>query len=253
MDQAKTLRHLLGRPSVTVNPIIGDMEFNYAACVGRFLLEQQARLNRAAVLFDGSADGLLQLIANDSRYDLIDFFNRKTNLEDQVLELAKNQYLVPAAQGLDVLSKNPAQAALLLNNLSRLPVSCDHHYVTLPYEAVALAQAFSPRDEWYWVVQPTAKSVTRAFQAIRTSKGLDETIQHRVIVAGVKSVNEAGCVFANLSESTSSLLANPLQYVGYLPALLPGNPLSHVGREMIAAGRRIAKAICSFDAYALTR
>ena len=251
MDQAKTLRHMLGRKHATVNPIMGDMACDYSACLGRFVLEQQARQNHAAVLFDGSTSGLLQLLPRGSQTDLIEFLNGKSNLEDQVVELAKNQYMVVAGKGLHALSQNPVQAKALLGKLHRMPVSCDRYYVTLPYEAVALAQAFSPRDEWYWVVQPTAKSVTRAFQAIRTSKGVDENIQHRVIVAGVKDANEADHVFANLSESTSCLLVNPLQYAGHLPVLSSDKALNQVSREMIAAGRRIAKAICSFDEYAL--
>lgn len=251
MDQAKTLRHLLGRKHATIHPILGDMACDYAACLGRFVLEQQARQDRFAVLFDGSVAGLLQLLPSGASTDLIEFFNGKLNLEDQVVQLAQGQYLVVASQGLQALVQKPAQATALLGKLHRMPVSCDRYYATLPYEAVALAQAFSPGDEWYWVVQPTARSVTRAFQAIRTSKGVDENIQHRVIVAGVKDANEADHVFANLSESTSHLLANPLQYAGHLPALLPGKALNQVSREMIAAGRRIAKAICSFDEHAL--
>jgi MinD-like ATPase involved in chromosome partitioning or flagellar assembly len=251
MDQANTLRHLLGQRHALIHPIMGDMASDYAACLGRLVLEQQARQSRVAVLFDGSSAGLPQLLPATARHDLIDFFNGKHNLEDQVVQLGEGQYLVVAKQGLQALAQKPAQAAALLGKLHRMPVSCDRFYATLPYEAVALARAFSPQDEWYWVVQPTARSVTRAFQAIRSSKGVDENIQHRVIVAGVKNTDEADHVFANLLESTSQFLVNPLQYAGHLPALLPGKALNQVGREMIAAGRRIAKAICSFDEHAL--
>ena len=251
MDQAKTLRHLLGRKAATIHPILGDMGSDYAACLARFVLEQQARSDRAAVLFDGSVAGLPQLLPSHARIDLIEFFNGKLNLEDQVIELAESQYLVVARIGLEALAKKPAQSLALLGKLHRMPVSCDRFYATLPYEAVQLAKAFSPQDDWYWVVQPTARSVTRAFQAIRSSKGVDENIRHRVIVAGVRSTDEADHVFANLLESTSSFLVNPLQYAGHLPALSSGKALNQVGREMIAAGRRIAKAICSFDEHAL--
>jgi MinD-like ATPase involved in chromosome partitioning or flagellar assembly len=251
MDQANTLRHLLGQQHAVIHPILGDMGSDYAACLGRFVLEQQAQRDRVVALFDGSSEGLLQLLPQGARHDLIEFFNGKFNLEDQVVQLGDRQYLVPAKLGLQALARKPAQVQALLGKLHRMPVSCDRYYATLPYEAVDLAQALSPHDEWYWVVQPTARSVTRAFHAIRSSKGVDENIQHRVIVAGVKSTDEADHVFANLLESTSSLLATPLQYAGHLPALAPGRALNQVSREMIAAGRRIAKAICSFDEHAL--
>ncbi|MFP5483669.1 MAG: hypothetical protein ACLGGW_10385, partial [Gammaproteobacteria bacterium] len=71
MDQAKTLRHLLGRKAAIVHPILGDMGSDYAACLARFVLEQQARSDRAAVLFDGSEAGLPQLLPTHARTDLI--------------------------------------------------------------------------------------------------------------------------------------------------------------------------------------
>lgn len=76
-------------------------------------------------------------------------------------------------------------------------------------------------------------------------------MRHRVIVAGVKHTDEADHVFANLLESTLRFLVNPLQYAGHLPALHPGKALNQVSKEMMAPGRRIAKAICSFDEHAL--
>jgi len=251
MDQAKTLRSLLGRKSATIHPILGDMRSDYAACLARFVLEQQASLDRVAVLFDGSENGLNQLLPPNARADLIEFFNGRLNLEDQVVQLAKGQLLVAASQGLQALAQNPDQAQALLGKLHRMPVSCDRFYATLPYEATLLATAFSPQDDWYWVVQPTSRSVTRTFQAIRSLKGLDENIHHRVIVAGVRDMDEADHVFANLLESTSSLLSNPLQYAGHLPALPAGKVLNQAGKGIIAAGRRIAKTICSLGEHAL--
>lgn len=251
MDQAKTLRHLLGRQGATIHPIMGDMACDYAACLSRFVLEQQARQGREAVVFDGSSAGLAQLLPVHHRPDLIEFFEGRRNLEDQVLELAAGQYLVVAANGLAALARKPKQATALLGKLHRMPVNCDRLYATLPYEAVSLARAFSPHDDWYWVVQPTAQSVTRAYRGLQSSKGGDENIHHRVIVAGVRNTDEADHVFANLLESTSHFMASPLQYAGHLPALQAGRALNLVGREMIAAGRRIAKAICSFDEHAL--
>ena len=251
MDQAKTLRHLLGQQAKTIHPILGDMGADYAACVGRFVLEQQARQDRAAVLFDGSVQGLGQLLVSSRNSDLIEFLNGKGSLEDQVVKLAEHQYLVVAHQGLSALVENASAADALLGKLHRMPVSCDRFYATLPYHGVALASAFSPHDEWYWVVQPTARSVTAAFQAIRSTRTNSENTQHRVIVAGVKNTDEADHVFANLLESTARYLGKPLQYAGHLPALVSGRALNQVSREMIVAGRRIAKAICSFDEYAL--
>ncbi|WP_223673093.1 hypothetical protein, partial [Proteus terrae] len=91
----------------------------------------------------GSEAGLPQLLPTHARTDLIEFFNGKLNLEDQVIELAESQYLVVAKVGLAALANKPAQALALLGKLHRMPVSCDRFYATLPYEAVELAKAFS--------------------------------------------------------------------------------------------------------------
>lgn len=251
MDQAKTLRNLLGQSRPVISPILGDMNYDYAACLARLVLEQRARQHHTALLFDSSVQGLRQLFPSHDRGDLIEFFKGKANLEDQVLELAHQQYLLPAKHGLDVLSQNPAQASVLLGSLHRLPVTCDAFYATLAYEGSRLATQLAPASDWFWVVQPTANSVTRVFQGIRTSSGVDESCQHRVIVAGVKDTDEADHVFSDLLETTSRFLACPLQYAGHMPALQAGQPLNRISREMITAGRRIAKLICSLDEHAL--
>lgn len=250
MDQAKTLRQLLGKSHQVIHPILGDLGTDYAACVGRFVLEQHARQGHTTVLFDGSAQGLSQLLAGRKPHDLVQFFRGIRNLEDLAIELAEQQYFVPASHGLEVLAKAPEKAALLHSKLHRLPASCDRFYATLPYSATELAAALAPAAAWTWVVQPTAKSVTHVFQAIRSSKGVDENAEHRVIVAGVKSTDEADHVFANLLETTSRFLDQPIHYGGHLPKLVERMGFAQVGGELITAGRRIAKAICSSDEHA---
>ncbi|HEX4843682.1 MAG TPA: hypothetical protein VFV57_08415 [Limnobacter sp.] len=251
MDQANTLRKLLGQSRTHIVPVMGDMKMDYAACLVRLVLAHQASLKHTAVVFDGSNQGLAQAAAASGQVDLLNFFNGQANLEDLVLQLGEGQYLVPANLGLQALTQRPSWAGALLGNLHRMPVTADRFYATLPYEAVALAHGLCPDEAWHWVVQPTASSVTRVFQAMRTSKEVDQNIRHRVIVAGVKNAEEADHVFANLLESTAGFMAHPLQYAGHLPALVAGKPLNQVGKEMIVAGKRIARAICSLEEHAL--
>ncbi|HEX4880426.1 MAG TPA: hypothetical protein VFV39_11310 [Limnobacter sp.] len=251
MDQANTLRKLLGQGRTHIAPVMGDMKLDYAACLMRLVLEHQASLGHVAVVFDGSHLGLANALGNPSRLDLLNFFNGHASLEDVVLQLGERQYLVPATLGLQALTQRPAWARALLGNLHRLPVTADRFYATLPYEAVTLAQGLSAGETWYWVVHPTASSVTRVFQALRTSKEVDQNIRHRVIVAGVKNADEADHVFANLLESTSGFWSQALQYAGHMPALSAGRPLSQVSRDVIVAARRIARAIGSHEEHAL--
>jgi MinD-like ATPase involved in chromosome partitioning or flagellar assembly len=251
MDQAKTLRQMLGAARPLVTPIFGDLQAGYAVCVARLVLEQHAQHQNTALLFDGSAHGVSALFDGLGHpQDLMAFFRGRKNLEDLVVRLADRQYWVAAQEGLSGLSKKPQQVDALLGNFHRLPVSCDYFYTTLPYGAWKLAGYLAPASEWFWVVQPTAHSVTQVFQGIRHSSGVDENCQHRVIVAGVKNTDEADHVFSNLLDTTMRFLVKPLQYAGHLPVLAAGKPLNQISRDMIQAGRRVAKLICSLEEHA---
>lgn len=251
MDQAKTLRRMLGVDRPLMTPIFGDLQEVYAVCIARLVLEQHAQHHNTALLFDASEHGLKMLYPKSQAVpDLLTFFQGRNNLEDLVMPLAERQYWVPAHEGLLALSKKPQQADVLLGNLHRLPVSCDYFYATLSYEAWTLAERLAPASEWFWVVQPTAHSVTQVFQGIRHSSGVDENCQHRVIVAGVKNTDEADHVFSNLLDSTMRFVAKPLQYAGHLPVMGAGKALDQISREMIRAGRRVAKLICSLEEHA---
>lgn len=250
MDQAKTLRHLLGQSQTEIHPILGDMSHDYAACVGRFALEQRAKSGLTALLFDGSERGLSVLLANAADKDLVGFFQGKSNLEDLVVRLADQQFLVNAKAGLEALRVQVDQAPMLLGKLHRLPTTCDCLYATLPYQAIELAQAFSRQGAWIWVVQPTAKSVTQTFRAMRSTGVQAAEVQHHIVVAGVRDAAQADHVFSDLLETTARFVEKPLQYAGHMPALNQKMPLSHMTKEMIVAGRRIAKAMCSLDEHA---
>lgn len=252
MDQAKTLRKMLGLSQATICPILGDMHSDYAALLGRLLLEQHAKHHHAALLMDGSKHGIQAMFSGSRKaHDLWMFVQRQALLEDLVLELAPQQFWMPAQQGFDGLLQQPQHTQLLVNSLHRLPTRCDHLYATLPDHAWALALQFAPASEWFWIVHPTAQSVTRVFHGIRHSSGVDAKVQHRVIVAGVRDTDEADHVFSNLLETTLRHVARPLQYAGHLPIIEAGKLLNQVSREMISAGRRVAKLICSLEEHAL--
>jgi MinD-like ATPase involved in chromosome partitioning or flagellar assembly len=247
MDQAKTLRHLLRQPQVSIRPIFGDVTVDYSACMARFIQEQLDGLGHTSVIVDTSTRGLNQLVPPRSRVDMAEFLLRRAPLEDQVIEMQQGQWLLPARKGLDVMMREPSAARGWLDQWHRMPATLDEVLITLPYEGVAVASALGVHQDCCWLIQPTAESVTRAFHALRTASGVDTATRHRVIVAGVKHTDEADHVFANLLESTTGFLVEPLQYAGHLPALKPGQPLSEMSRDMLAAGRRVAKTLCALE------
>jgi len=234
MDQARTLRHMLGQSQQTIHPILGDLKSGFLQFMSRHVLAQHALQGETALLFDGVPAQQGKVV------DLIEFFKGRKSLEDLVLTASQYECVVPAAQGLSALVHHPHEAAHLLKKLHRLPLTCDRLYASLPVKAWELASHFAPQSDWFWLVEPTRESVTAVFHAIRRASGVCAGAQHRIIVVGGKGPDEADHVYASLLETSMSFLQKPLQYCGYLPSLHAED-----------AASRVAKAVCVSEPMAV--
>jgi len=233
MDQARTLRKLLGQAQAVIHPILGDLNSPYVGRLAQQVLLQHAAQGDNSLLFDAAPP-------LTPRYDLIDFFQGRRSLEDLVHSLDEHRHVVPATKGLSALMMHPAEAPALLNKLHRLPVTTDKLYATLSARAWELACRFAPADDWLWLVSPTSQSVTDTFQAIRRACGICQQAQHRIIVVGGRNADEADHVYASLLDTTLGFLGKPLQYCGHIPS-----PQAH------AALQRVARNVCALESVAV--
>jgi len=237
MDQARTLRHLLGRSQQAIHPILGDFQSGFVSRIARQVLAQHARQKQTALLFDAVPKTDEQARQHP---DLIEFFSGRKSLEDLVRCASPQECRVPSSLGLNALMHHPHEAASLLSKLHRLPVTCDKLYATLPTKAWELASRFAPYSDWFWLVQPTTASVTCTFQAIRRASGVCSEAQHRIIVVGGKGSDEADHVYASLLDTSMPFLTRPLQYCGFIPKTQAEEALV-----------RVAKAMCTSEPVAM--
>jgi len=234
MDQARTLRQLLGQTLTTIHPILGSLGSPTVGKLARQIMLEHAQAGDDTLLFDASPQPARP-------QDLLQFFQGRAHLEDLVFCVGEHLHMVPAAQGLRALMQHPEQAPVLLQNLHRLPLTCDRMYATLSPKAWALASRFAPSGDWIWLVQPTRQSVTTTFQSIRQAAAVCKDAQHRIIVEGGRGADEADHVYASLLETTLGLLSKPLQYCGHIPT-----------PDSQQALARVAKALCAAEAVALS-
>lgn len=218
MDQAGTLRALLGQTKYNIEPIIADVGSIYLRPLCQALLKYNARVELGSLIFDGGF-----LVREPSRQrDLMRVLENRASLEDISKALLPNQYLVQAVQAFSYLTSHSHAMSGFEKKMHRLPGHCDNLYATLSQSQVVLATRFAKKGSCYWLVEPTSKSVTGTFRAIRYSIKRADHLQHRIIVVGVSEVAQADEVFARFQEVISKDDSSTLQYCGHVPKLIAG-------------------------------
>lgn len=235
MDQAGTLRTLLGQTKHNIEPIMADVGSVYLRPLCQALLKHNAKSEVGSLIFDGGF-----LIRDPSRqHDLMRVLENRANLEDISRALLPNQYLVQAVQAFSYLTSDIQAMSGLEKKMHRLPGTCDNLYATLTQSQAILATRFAKRGSCFWVVEPTSKSVTETFKAIRYSIKQADHLQHRIIVVGVSDVVQADEVFSKFQEVISHDDSSTLQYCGHVPKLTPGG----VDHKATQALERVVKVM----------
>lgn len=237
MDQANTLRSMLGQAQYVVEPVLAESDSPYIRPLCQAVLNLHAAQKNGAIIFDS---GILMPDAS-ARSELLGVLQNRDSLEDVAKALLPNQFLVPSKQGFKAMFENPALLTQLMQKMHRLPATCDHLYATLSFAEWQLAMRLSPATDWCWLVQPTAGSVTQVFKAIRQLGYKTEGVHHRIIVTGVDSAAQADDVYATLQDTVAAFSSNPLQYCGHVPKLHKGV----VGADFKQACKRVAKVLAA--------
>lgn len=239
MDQAESLRSLLGQAQFNIEPILADVGSSYLKPLCQALLKQHAKSGSGSLIFDGGF-----LVADPQRkHDLLTVLENRVSLEDIAKPLLPNQFLVQAIQAFAGLSASLESVKLFEKKMHRLPGTCDFLYATLAKPQIALAERLAKNKACFWLVEPTSKSVTETFKAIRYSERLENAMKHRIIVVGSSSVQQADDVFASLQDVLPGSDSTALQYCGHVPKLENGKITSKVTQacervvQVMATGR----------------
>lgn len=215
MDQAGTLRNLLHHNPYKFRPIIAEQGCEVVKQLCQALFERHLENNESSVIFDG---GLL-IQNNRVAHDLLQVLRHRAGMEDISMHLLKKQYLVQAKLAFEHMLIHPALVKEVKKNLPKMPDTCDFYYATLTPAQLQVAFQIAKQSHFFWLIQPTSRSVTETFKALRQSGAVAQNVEHRIIVTEAKSADQADDVFAKLQNVASGYLSQPLQYCGYLPKL----------------------------------
>lgn len=216
MDQAKTLRTLLGQPVRCLQPVIGDAGAPDASLLAAALVEESVSEGFGGLVIDASRDVLVEKLGLKKRYELAHFLSGDVPGEAVLLPWGEGRCVLPATRGLHQLG-----AAQVLNRrrladlLGRTLGVADDVYVSLSHAQAGLAQSLcGDAPVWVWLLQPSRTSVTECYKAMSLIGPGCGNIVHRVLVSRARSVAEADDVFAELQWATRHVFSQPLDYAG---------------------------------------
>ncbi|MCE2680954.1 MAG: hypothetical protein LW629_11045 [Burkholderiales bacterium] len=217
MDQANTLRNLLGTKGWPIVPVMGDMNRDDASLLAAFMVDAAAEEGNGGAVVDCARYGLVHQLKLKMRYDLSNCLNGDLPPEAVALGWGDRRVCLPSNRGLELLACTPLYRQRLLHALSGLLNACDEVYVTLPFSHVEVACELSTQaPHWLWIVEPNSHSVTQCYKAMRHAALRCGKIAQRVLVARVKTASEADNVFAELEHATRHFFSGALEYAGQL-------------------------------------
>ena len=250
MDQANTLRQLLAhhgapiapRLAPRIAPILGGKNSPYVTIAARFLLAQQASMGEQAMLLDGMAEGLAANVGLRERHDVWKSLRGQAHLQTLGLDLGDMQCVFRAHLCMNKLMHNLHKVNILRQALLRSAWPEAHWYAALPCEAALLAAQLGQGKECLWVVEPSVKSVTEVFQGIRRVYGYAAAVRHAVVVAGIKTTQEAQHLYQALCTHISPWLGQDLAYVGLIPIPTCSRPLLDRSMQVLQMGQMQGEA-----------
>ena len=219
-DQAAGLRRLFAREPLRVITFAAGssgvgksiLVANLAAC-----LAQQGKT--VLVLDESTKKHVASCFGLTSRHDLLQVINRERSLSDVLLNVAPGVMVLPAAKAVKKLGKlDEAQQGALLGSLSSMDDPVD---VILVDASQDHPLGFSPlglaAHETVIVMSPTPASITDAYALIKKVSLGYARRNYRVLVNGVRGMEEARAVFGNIARVTHSRKFARLEFAGCVP------------------------------------
>lgn len=216
MDQADTLRNLLGQPALCLQPVIGDAGRPEASLLAAALAEEAALEGFGGLVIDGSRDVLVESLGLKKRYELAHYLSGDVNEEQVVLSWGQNRRLLPATRGIQQLGAGQVLYRRRFSDLfARTLGAGDDVYLSLSHAQAGIALSLCGNaPAWVWLVEPSRTSVTECYKAMSQTGPRCGNIVHRVMVSRAQRASQADDVFAELQAATRHLFAQPLEYAG---------------------------------------
>lgn len=216
MDQADTLRNLLGRKTPVLQPVMGLAGRPEASLLAAALVDEAALEGSGGVVLDTSRDALVEAFNLKKRWDLCHYLSGDVSAQSLLLSWAQHRHLVPSARGIHQVGIGQVfNRSRLQKLLSGFAENGHEMYVTLAYEQSGMALSLcADAPQWLWLVEPSRASVTECYKALTQIGPVCGNMVHRVLVCRARGAGEADDVFAELEQATRHQLAQPLEYAG---------------------------------------
>ena len=219
-DQAAGLRRLFAREPLRVVTFAAGshgvgksvLVANVAAC-----LAQQGRT--VLVLDESIKKNVASCFGVSSRLDLLHVVNRERSLSEVLQHVAQGVLVLPAAKAVKKLGKfDERQQQALTASLSAIEDPVD---IILVDASQDHPLGFSPlglaAHETVIVMSPTPASITEAYALIKKVSLGYARRNYRVLVNGVRGMEEGRSVFGNIARVTHSRRFARLEFAGCIP------------------------------------
>lgn len=219
-DQAAGLRRLFAREPLRVITFAAGshgvgksvLVANVAAC-----LAQQGRT--VLVLDECTKRNVAACFGVSNRLDLLHVINRERSLSEVLQTAAPGVLVLPAAKAVKKLGKfDESQQSVLTSSLSAMEDPVD---VILVDASQDHPLGFSPlglaAHETVIVMSPTPASITDAYALIKKVSLGYARRNYRVLVNGVRGMDEGRSVFGNIARVTHSRRFARLEFAGSVP------------------------------------
>ncbi|MDR3055312.1 MAG: MinD/ParA family protein [Zoogloeaceae bacterium] len=220
-DQAAGLRRLFARECLRVVSFAAGSQGTGKSLLVANVADCLAQQGKSVLVFDENAGrrDIASCFGATARYDLSHVIDRKKPIADVLLSVAPGIQVLPAADAVRQIGKlNEAQGQALLAGLCALDEPPD---VILVDTSNDYPLGFSPlglaAHDTVIVMAPTPASITEAYALIKkVSLGYDMH-NYRVLVNGVRGVEEGRAIFGNIADVTHRRRFARLEFAGCIP------------------------------------
>jgi flagellar biosynthesis protein FlhG len=208
-DSTHTISVTSGKGGVGKTTLVCNMAF------------ELGRMGHKVLILDGdlAMANVDIMFGQRARLNISHVLNGECPLEDIIMEVAPNVYLIPGGSGIYSLNRlQPMQKHILLDQIGRLNRSFDFMLVdTAPGIDDNVLYLNSAAQEILVVVTPEPTSLTDAYALIKVLNQRHRENRFSIVPNMVKDELEARMVFHKLSDVASRFLCVSLDYRGYIP------------------------------------
>jgi len=239
-DQAAGLRRMLAHTRLRVLPLASTLERGAQAVLALHLGAALSQLGQRVVLLDASRGDLAQVMGLRPRHELLHLLQGERDFDEVVLEGPDGLRLVPAARGVEAMTKDDAGGwSELFGAFAGLRDPADLVLVNCPAgEARTACRIAGGAHEVVLALETGAQAVTGAYALMKAALRSDGQRRYRLLFNEVPEGVDPAPLHARMEEAARRFLGGELNLGGALPrepALAPARPQAPLRNTLLAS------------------